>query len=252
MKKPLLLLCLIAGLSLGWNGAAGAADKMDASKSSVKVASAKMATKQVEVTPHFKPTGKPATAARGEPIYVDHCALCHGMHGRGDGPRSAFFQPGVQFIPDFATPGYLTGRDAQLLQSVREGLARLPEPAILMPQFKYILSDDEIRSVLAYLKTLVTLPTKATGMPAVSTDTGEQLAKKYNCLVCHQAGSKVVGPSYRDVAAKYRGQAGAAAAIAEKIKNGGTGSWGDVPMPPKADVTAPDMKKIVEWILSIT
>ena len=81
---------------------------------------------------------------------------------------------------------------------------------------------------------------------------GEQLAKKYNCLACHQAGSKIVGPSYRDVAAKYRGQPGAAAAIADKIRKGGTGTWGDIPMPPKAEVTEPDMKKIVEWILSIT
>ncbi|WP_157667091.1 MULTISPECIES: c-type cytochrome [unclassified Acidovorax] len=111
----------------------------------------------MDVTPHFKPTGKTVSAARGEPIFVDHCALCHGLHGRGDGPRSAFFQPGVQFIPDFATPGYLNGRDEQLLQSVREGLSRLPEPAILMPQFKYILADDEIRSVLAYLKTLAVM-----------------------------------------------------------------------------------------------
>ena len=93
---------------------------------------------------------------------------------------------------------------------------------------------------------------KASGLPVVSADTGEQLAKKYNCLACHQAGSKVVGPAYRDVASKYRGQPGAAAALAEKIRKGGTGSWGDIPMPPKAEVTSPDMKKIVEWILSIT
>lgn len=247
MKNPLLLLCLTVGLAIGLCGASVAADKMDTSKGSSKKASAKM-----DVTPHFKPTGKTVSAARGEPIFVAHCALCHGLHGRGDGPRSAFFQPGVQFIPDFATPGYLNGRDEQLLQSVREGLSRLPEPAILMPQFKYILADDEIRSVLAYLKTLAVMPAKVTGLPVVSEDTGEQLAKKYNCLACHQAGSKIVGPSFRDVAAKYRGQPGAAAAIADKIRKGGTGTWGDIPMPPKAEVTEPDMKKIVEWILSIT
>jgi cytochrome c551/c552 len=247
MKNPLLVLSLTVGLVVGLCGATLAADKKDSSKASSKLATAKM-----EVTPHFKPTGKPVSTARGEIIFVDHCALCHGLHGRGDGPRSAFFQPGVQFIPDFATPGYLTGRDEQLLKSVREGLARLPEPAILMPQFKYILSDDEIRSVLVYLKTLAVKPMKTADLAVVSGDTGEQLAQKYNCLVCHQAGSKVVGPSYRDVASKYRGQPGAVAAIAEKIRKGSTGNWGDIPMPPKAEVTAPDMKKIVEWILSIT
>ena len=247
MKNPLLVLSLTVGLVVGLCGTTLAEEKMSSSKGSAKMASAKM-----DVTPHFKPTGKPVSAARGEAIFVDHCALCHGLHGRGDGPRSAFFQTGVQFIPDFATPGYLTGRDDQLMQSVREGLARLPEPAILMPQFKYILPDDEIRSVLVYLKGLAVAPMKASGLPVVSADTGEQLAKKYNCLACHQAGSKVVGPAYRDVASKYRGQPGAAAALAEKIRKGGTGSWGDIPMPPKAEVTSPDMKKIVEWILSIT
>ena len=105
-------------------------------------------------TPHFKPTGKPVSAARGESVFVDHCAVCHGLHGRGDGPRSAFFQPGVQFIPDLTIAAYLEGRDEQLLESIRQGLRRLEEPAYVMPQFKYILSEDEIRSALAYVKTL--------------------------------------------------------------------------------------------------
>jgi mono/diheme cytochrome c family protein len=104
--------------------------------------------------PHFKSTGTPVSAARGETIFVDHCALCHGLHGKGDGPRSAFFQPGVQYIPDLTLAEFLKGRDKELMQSIREGLRRLPEPAYVMPQFKYILSDEEIRSVLAYVKTL--------------------------------------------------------------------------------------------------
>lgn len=104
--------------------------------------------------PHYQPTGKPASAVRGEQVFVDHCALCHGMHGKGDGPRSAFFQQGVQYIPDLTLAEFLKGRDQQLMESIREGLRRLPEPAYVMPQFKYILSDEEIRSVLAYVKTL--------------------------------------------------------------------------------------------------
>ena len=217
--------------------------------------------------PHFAPTGKAPSAARGESVFIDHCAICHGLHGRGDGPRSAFFQPGSQFIPDFASPGYLVGRDADVLQSIRQGLARLPEPAIVMPQFKYILSDEEIRSVLMYAKSLAVRPARAAATPAepvVAGSTvaavgavpglgegGEALAKKYNCLACHQAGQKVVGPAYRDVAARYRGQADAAAKLAEKIRRGSTGNWGNVPMPPKADVGEGDLKKIVDWILSI-
>jgi mono/diheme cytochrome c family protein len=105
-------------------------------------------------TPHYKPTGKPPSAARGQAIFLDHCALCHGVHGKGDGPRSAFFVPGGQYIPDMTLAAVMNGRDKELLGSIREGLRRLPEPAYVMPQFKYILSDEEIQSVLAYVKTL--------------------------------------------------------------------------------------------------
>lgn len=105
-------------------------------------------------TPHFKASGKPISAARGQDIFVDHCAICHGLHGKGDGPRSAFFQPGVQYIADLSNADFLKGRDEQLHESIREGLRRFPEPAYVMPQFKYILSEEEIRSALAYVKTL--------------------------------------------------------------------------------------------------
>lgn len=120
-----------------------------------------MATASGEMSrPHFKPTGKPASAARGEQVFVDHCALCHGMYGRGDGPRSAFFVPGQQYIADLSNADFVKGRDQQFLESIREGLRRFPEPAYIMPQFKYILSEEEIRSVLAYVKTLPKLAAK--------------------------------------------------------------------------------------------
>jgi mono/diheme cytochrome c family protein len=105
-------------------------------------------------TPHFKASGKPVSAARGAQVYEDHCALCHGLEGKGDGPRSAFFQSGQQYIADLSNADFVNGRDAQLLHSIREGLQRFPEPSYVMPQFKYILSDEEIRSALAYIKTL--------------------------------------------------------------------------------------------------
>lgn len=110
--------------------------------------------------PHYQPSGKPVSATRGESVFIDHCALCHGLHGKGDGPRSAFFQPGVQYIPDLTKAEFLRGRDAELLASIREGQRRLPEPAYVMPQFKYILSEEEIRSVFSYIKTLPALASK--------------------------------------------------------------------------------------------
>jgi len=79
----------------------------------------------------------------------------------------------------------------------------------------------------------------------------EALAKKYNCLACHQLDKKSVGPAYKDIAKKYMGQAGAAAKLADKVKKGGTGVWGPVPMPPNAAVPDGDIKKLVDWILKL-
>jgi len=77
------------------------------------------------------------------------------------------------------------------------------------------------------------------------------MAKKYNCTACHTVDKKVVGPAYQDVAKKYKGQADAAAKLAEKVKKGGSGVWGPVPMPPNAAVPDGDIKKLVDWILSL-
>ncbi|MBZ0094217.1 MAG: c-type cytochrome [Sulfuricella sp.] len=148
--KTILALSLFAGMATVLAAPLAAAETKESPK---KVAA--MANMWGDTpTPHFKPTGKPVTAARGENVFVDHCAICHGLRGKGDGPRSAFFQPGVQYIPDLTLAAFLQGRDQQLLESIRQGLRRFPEPAYVMPQFKYILSDEEIRSALAYVKTL--------------------------------------------------------------------------------------------------
>jgi len=77
------------------------------------------------------------------------------------------------------------------------------------------------------------------------------MAKKYNCTACHQVDKKVVGPAYKDVAKKYKGQADAAAKLAEKVKKGGSGVWGPVPMPPNAAVPDGDIKALVSWILAM-
>lgn len=75
------------------------------------------------------------------------------------------------------------------------------------------------------------------------------LAKKYNCLACHATDKKLVGPAYQDVAAKYKGQADAAQALAAKVKAGGKGVWGPVPMPPN-NVPDEDIKTLVAWVLA--
>ena len=78
----------------------------------------------------------------------------------------------------------------------------------------------------------------------------EALAKAKNCMSCHQVAVKVLGPAYKDVAAKYKGDAGAVDKLAAKIKAGGKGVWGEVPMPPN-NVTADEAKKLATWVLSL-
>lgn len=77
----------------------------------------------------------------------------------------------------------------------------------------------------------------------------EALAKAKNCMSCHAIDKKLVGPAYKDVAAKYKGDAGAAAKLAAKIKAGGKGVWGEIPMPPN-NVTEDEAKKLATWVLS--
>jgi cytochrome c len=78
----------------------------------------------------------------------------------------------------------------------------------------------------------------------------EELAKKHACFACHAVDKKLVGPSYKDVAAKYRGDSGAEAKLADKVKKGSQGTWGQVPMPPNASVPDADVRALVKWILS--
>jgi len=80
----------------------------------------------------------------------------------------------------------------------------------------------------------------------------EELAKKHMCTTCHVVkGAKTIGPAYADVAKKYAGQKDAEAKLVEKVKKGGQGVWGQVPMPPNAAVPDADVKTLVKWVLSI-
>ena len=77
-----------------------------------------------------------------------------------------------------------------------------------------------------------------------------ELAKKNNCTACHAVDKKVVGPAFRDVAKKYAGDKTAEAKLIDKVKKGGSGVWGAVPMPPNAQVKDDDIKTLVKWVLA--
>lgn len=77
------------------------------------------------------------------------------------------------------------------------------------------------------------------------------LAQKSGCTACHSVDKKIVGPAYKDVAAKYRGDKTAEAKLITKVEKGGSGVWGPIPMPPNTQVKPEDVKKLVEWVLSL-
>ncbi|MBS0569532.1 MAG: c-type cytochrome [Proteobacteria bacterium] len=76
------------------------------------------------------------------------------------------------------------------------------------------------------------------------------LIQKYGCVACHSADRKIVGPAFRDVAAKFKGHADAVATLTRAVRGGSTGVWGSVPMPPQAGPTDAELAGIIEWILA--
>jgi len=78
-----------------------------------------------------------------------------------------------------------------------------------------------------------------------------ELAQKKNCLACHAVDKKVVGPAYKDVAAKYAKDKDAVAKLTAKILKGGSGVWGPVPMPANTQVNEAEAKQLATWVLSV-
>ena len=79
----------------------------------------------------------------------------------------------------------------------------------------------------------------------------QALATSKNCMACHALDRKLVGPSYKDVAAKYAGQADAQTLLVQSIRNGSVGKWGELPMPAHPKLSDADLKKLASWILGL-
>ena len=77
------------------------------------------------------------------------------------------------------------------------------------------------------------------------------LAQKKNCMACHAVDKKVLGPAFKDVAAKYAGQQDAVDKLAAKVVKGGSGVWGNIPMPANPQVTDAEAKQLVGWIMTL-
>lgn len=101
------------------------------------------------------------------------------------------------------------------------------------------------------MKTVVMLAAVALVSVSGVASASQQLAQKNACMSCHQVDKKVVGPAFKDVAKKYKGDAGAEAHLLSVVKKGGKGVWGNIPMPPHPQVKDEDAKAIIGWVLSL-
>ena len=201
------------------------------------------------VNPH---KGDAQRAKAGEGLFSSmNCDGCHGGGGTG-----------------WVGPSLADGRwryggaDDEVFYSIFYGRPKG------MPAYGGILGSEGIWMLVTYLKSLPvpdSVPTQswespgartAAAAPATTTAaapsqaaTVEGMLVQYGCTACHAVDKKVVGPAFHDVAARYRNQGGAAAALLTKVGNGGVGVWGEIPMPPNPAVPPSDLSKMVQWIL---
>jgi cytochrome c len=190
---------------------------------------------------------------------------CDGCHGGG--------------APGWVGPSLIDGRwryggsDEEVFESIYYGRPKG------MPAYGGVLGNDGVWMLVAYLKAQhppdvvpttswepggSAAPAPAGSAPAAApaaetTSTAapaapaspEQMVTKYGCNACHAVDKKVIGPSFKDVAAKYRGQPDAEGKLVEKVRNGGSGVWGQIPMTPNPQVPDQDLHALVKWILSL-
>jgi cytochrome c len=101
------------------------------------------------------------------------------------------------------------------------------------------------------MKTVASVIAATCLIAAGAAQANDKLAQASGCMACHSVESKLIGPSFKDIAAKYRGNKAAEAELIKKVKSGGKGVWGDIPMTPNAHVKDEDIKTLVQWALSI-
>jgi cytochrome c len=101
------------------------------------------------------------------------------------------------------------------------------------------------------MKSLLSLIVALSALAAAPAFANPELAQKKNCMACHTIDKKVVGPAYKEVAAKYAGQKDAVDKLSQKVIKGGAGVWGAVPMPANTQVSDAEAKTLVTWILSL-
>jgi len=208
--------------------------------------------------PPHRPAGNASDAKAGEGLFSSmNCDGCHGTGATG--------VVGPSLVDGRWRYG---GADEEVFQSIFYGRPRG------MPAYGGVLGADGVWMIVSYLKSQpipgvvpttnyedlarpAAAPTPASATPPASAppepkqprEPRAQLAQ-YGCIACHAIDKKVVGPAFRDVSAKYRDQPDVEERLEAKVKNGGAGAWGDIPMPPHSAVPDADIRNIVHWILT--
>lgn len=167
----------------------------------------------------------------GTSAYNQNCARCHGLEAISGG-----------IAPDLRKLDIDKETDKYFLQSVLRGKVR--NGAVYMPPFEGIFPQEAIWAIRSYIDT------RHEEENTVPVSAMETLAKKSSCLSCHATDARGVGPAYREVAKKYAKDKKADVKLLAKVKKGGAGNWGKVPMPPMEAVPEEDLKALIQWILS--
>jgi cytochrome c-550 PedF len=167
----------------------------------------------------------------GASAYNQNCARCHGLEAISGG-----------IAPDLRKLDIDKETDQYYAASVRRGKVR--NGAVYMPPFEGILSQEAVWAIKAYLET------RREPEEAGPANPMEQLAKTSSCLSCHGVDNRMVGPAYREIAKRYERDRNAEAKLLRKVKQGGVGVWGKVPMPPMNTVPEKDLRSLVKWILA--
>ena len=195
----------------------------------------------------------PDQAKSGEGLFAS--MNCDGCHGGG-----AVGSVGPSLVDGRWRYG---GADEEVFSSIFFGRPKG------MPAYGGVIGTDGVWMIVAYLKSqtppsvvpttsyenmsAAAPPAAASPAPAAAAaapSTPDQMIAKYGCVACHAVDHKVIGPSFKDVAAKYKGKDGAEAQLAEKIRSGGAGVWGEIPMTPNPQVPDEDLHAIVKWVLA--
>ena len=112
-----------------------------------------------------------------------------------------------------------------------------------------MIAMDQLHNPRVFQLVLKVLMLAAASFITGNSFANEALARKNDCFGCHAVAVKLVGPAFKDVAAKYAGQSDATERLIDSVRNGSVGKWGDLPMPAHPKLSAADTKKLVEWVL---